>query len=717
MRTNTRMWKSLSIALLMFGLAIGALAGSAAAETLSISSPTKDPFYYVPGENVTVTYSGLSSSNAYDIEIESPNGTIVMSLYNQTSTTGSMTWSFIVPADFDGTYWVYGYVNGSGFPLNTRTFTVALFRLVAIVDHSVYLPGDSVTVYYYTQRYEDQDPLASGHGQWRLQVRRDNGTGPDIIDTLGGSISDPQGKIAISLPQSTRSDAYTLEVTYNDTSDAHSDIEYLTVRVGTFTLDIGLDRGTYASGDSVVVTVTTTTTYSFYSEPTSGVAITTKVETYDRPNALWVVNSSYSVPAQTTGLQGTVSFVITLLQGIADDTEFRVTVSANKGGATPEASDLFTVRAATAISIDLTLDKTTYRPGDQITATLSFVTSNASLVSGSMYRWTFTDDNTGAVLLRDYSAGDSTGAKKTYTIPAGFSGDIAVQVTVYAPDDRTYSRTEYASVFSWALLINPSKSYYSPGDSIKVDVTLVSNAISGATFIWTVTPNSGGDAVRNGTFTPGGNSGNFTFTIPDPADDGYTITVTASGTGQVVRDYAYISREKYVALQIDIPDKSFKPGDTVTVHYEFVAVGGATLPTTATISVFLSGGFGTMPGSSRTYEVGAIEGDLTYTIPASAPADADLMLTASSSGYGATGTSVFMRPSGGAAPASAAASTATWGLVIAVLALFVAAIALMRKPRSPMGDRPSSFSEMKPESPKKDPTVESAKKDEPPKSL
>jgi hypothetical protein len=173
----------------------------------------------------------------------------------------------------------------------------------------------------------------------------------------------------------------------------------------------------------------------------------------------------------------------------------------------------------------------------------------------------------------------------------------------------------------------------------------------------------------------------------------------------------------------------------VTIHYAFTAVGGATPPTTTTITVYLGIYPYYVAGSGRSFDVDTsqrLEGDIQYTIPATASDTADMPLTAVTP-FGSSSTTLYVRPSAGASPAGGAASTATWGLVLAVLALFVAGFALMKRPASPGGESRSSgfkVSEDEPPKPrdrvmfsdggdeKRLPfTAEGDKKEDPPKSL
>jgi len=404
----------------------------------------------------------------------------------------------------------------------------------------------------------------------------------------------------------------------------------------------------------------------------------------------------------------------------------RVTVSGSKSGSVQEASALFSIRVNTGFSIDLSLDKTIYRPGETIVATLSFTSTNATLVQGTMYHWLISHRPTDVILLSEYGAGTGTGSTRSFLIPTDHTGNIDVEVTIYTPDDEVYTEQDIAQVFTSALLVNPSPIYFRPGDRITVNATIVTDRTCAAgepTFVWSVVPGGAGEAIANGTVSPGSKTAQFSFLVgPDP-DSSYSISTTVSCGGLVERDTKGIARMDDVILQIKIPDRSYKPGETVAITWKLIAVGEATVPPVTTIGVWLTGGSdSSIDGSGMSFEVAGEGGTVNYTIPSTAPADADLRILAQGAGS-ETGTALFTRSGGGAAPASAAASTATWGLVIAVLALFVAVLGFMKKPGagaagSDAGSRRSSYDEMKSEAPpKSELKTADVKTDEPPKSL
>src|SRR5574342_279112 len=93
----------LSIALLTLGAALVFLALPAAAESFDETPPAFDDNYYVPGEPITLTLTGMVAASGYDINIYGPNGSVVMKVENVTATAaGNYLWTFDIPADWDG---------------------------------------------------------------------------------------------------------------------------------------------------------------------------------------------------------------------------------------------------------------------------------------------------------------------------------------------------------------------------------------------------------------------------------------------------------------------------------------------------------------------------------------------------------------------------------------------------------------------------------------
>ncbi len=677
------------IALLALVGALVFLSLPAAAETASISPPQHDGYYYTPDETVTVTVGGLLSQVAYDVEVQLPNGTIVLANRNFTGdNNGEAMWTFDIPAEWEGTYYVRLYQNLTHSYEAQRSFIVRMFWLNTELDHVVYLPGDTVSVFYYTQRLDDQKPLSNGVGRWRATIMRDNGTGPVIYEDIGNSFSATSGKFSFNLPTGSLSQAFTLTVTFNDTTDKHSVSTTEVVRVGSLDLSVSLNRGTYEPGDSVVATVSARAGQSFYTEPLEGVVIKTTIYRYDAGNGTWGEDMTYNVADQTTQFDGSAAFVVVIHTDAKDGELYRVTVSATSGGTSHEASNQFTVYESATLLINLEIQETSYRPGQTLQATVTLTTSNATLKSGAMYEWTVSSTSTSRVLLFEYKTQGSV----SFPIPADYSGNLRVTVRIFTPDDQVYTRTDTVSVFSRALLINPATTYFQPGDTVGVDVEVVSDQITDTIFVWSVVPSSGGDPIANGRVTSGDKTGHFEFMVPDPSDTGYTVSVSASGNGIVVSDSTSISRGKYVALEVKVPQRSFKPGETVDIEWTLHSVGGATIPPTTTLSVYLTGGWGTIGAGSRSFDVAGSSGTIHFKIPDSAPESADLQLTVTGSGVSSAGSSLYMRPGGGANPINAASDGALFAMLIAVLGVALGIFALMKMSKGPGAAAASSSS-------------------------
>lgn len=698
----TKLTQGMLIALLALVAALMFMAGPGAAEQVEVSPPQHDGYYYTPDEGVTVTVSGLVSSVGYDIEIALPNGTLVKTAWNVTSNSeGMYSWAFDIPADWEGTYYVRLYQNVTRIYEALDIIAVRLFSLYVELDHVVYLPGDTVTVFYYTQRLDDQSPLASGSGKWKAQIHRDNSSGPDIIEDIGNSFTSTSGQFVLTIPTGTLSRTYSMTITYNDSTNDHSVTVSRTLRVGELDLSVSLDRNTYEPGDSVVATVSAYARLGGSVEPLESVTIETTIDEYDPDQGTWGEDLTYTVSDQHTGFDGRAAFVVVIHEDAQDGELYRVTVSASSGGTAHQASNTFTVYEAASLLIDLEIKETSYKPGETLEAMVTLTTMNNSLKTGAMYEWTISSTSTGRTLVFKY--GSATSA--SYSIPADFSGSIQVRVRVFTPDDQVYTRTDTVSVFSRALLINPASQYFQPGDVVGVDVEVVSDQITDAVFVWSVVPQSGGDPIANGRVT-GQKTGHFEFTAPDPADSGYRISVSASGNGVVVSDSTYIYRGKYVVLEISVPQQSYKPGDTVEIEWSLHSVGGATIPPTTTLSVYLSGGYGTIGGGSRSFDVAGSSGTIRFTIPDTAPENADMQLTVTGSGVTSTGTALYMRPGGGSSPINAASDTALLATILAFIGILLAAFGLWRMSKGPGGapasqpvrEAPRSFSDMKSES-------------------
>ena len=281
----------------------------------------------------------------------------------------------------------------------------------------------------------------------------------------------------------------------------------------------------------------------------------------------------------------------------------------------------WTILAATAVGVvQLTLDHTTYYQGATATATWSVSSTNLTKTGPlTAIGWTVTGPDAAT-----YEEGvlNATSASGTFTFPI-LAAMVAhpIHATVYIVNaTETFSASADASVLNPSLLLTPAEYYYSAGTSTSVAVILNGGG-TGATIqyqaweYWAST-----DALLSSGTVANGSS--IPLSIPATVPPlSVVVSVWASMDGQVIASSstAILLEQGYsiefgVSTVSSYSDGSFQPGQTVTLSYNVVSVGGAALPQVLSFELFAIG----YPYVQTLQNVGP-SGSVPFTIPSNAP--------------------------------------------------------------------------------------------------
>ncbi|HTT45207.1 MAG TPA: hypothetical protein VMH38_04240 [Thermoplasmata archaeon] len=270
--------------------------------------------------------------------------------------------------------------------------------------------------------------------------------------------------------------------------------------------------------------------------------------------------------------------------------------------------------------VKLSLDHTNYYAGATATATWGVSSTNASKV-GTLTATGYVVSGPNSVTYEE-GVLNSTGSSGSFTFPILESmvpNTITVRVAV-ANATETFTASATATVLNPTLLLTPASYYYNAGST--TGVTAVLNGGGAGAMIqfqvwayWT----GAEEMVSNGTVA---NNGNIPVSIASSAPP-YEVEVLAWATlgGQVVAS-SYVDMELAQGYSIllgvstvsSYSDGSFQPGQTVTLSYQVVSVGGAALPQRVSFELFAIG----FPYAQLIQNVGT-SGSIAFTIPSSAP--------------------------------------------------------------------------------------------------
>ena len=270
--------------------------------------------------------------------------------------------------------------------------------------------------------------------------------------------------------------------------------------------------------------------------------------------------------------------------------------------------------------VQLSLDHSTYYVGDTGTATWAVNSTNFAQTGPlTAVRWQIVGVGTG--IRYEQGTLNSTGASGSFTFPileSMVSHRISVQVGVVNATTIFWG-VQQADVLAPALLLTPSNFYYTPSSSDPVTAVLVGGA-AGATIqfqVWAYWQYSSAQ-ILNGTVA---NNSNIPVSIGSVAPleiyvDAWAMVgdqVVASQSTEMILEQGY-SVLLSVGTTSSYSDGSFQPGQTVTLNYQVVSVGGAALPQRVSFELFADG----YPYVQHIQNVGT-SGSISFTIPSNAP--------------------------------------------------------------------------------------------------
>jgi hypothetical protein len=268
--------------------------------------------------------------------------------------------------------------------------------------------------------------------------------------------------------------------------------------------------------------------------------------------------------------------------------------------------------------VHVTLDHTQYYQGATATATWSIATANLTK-TGTISAVSYLVEGPNGMIYQAAPL-NHTATNGTFAIPitAAMVGHT-ITVYVYAENaTRGFYGYASAAVISPLLLLSPAYAYYSAGTTMSVTATLnggVNAIISYQLWGYWQTSNS---FLSNGTVA---NGTNIHVTIPATTPP-LEIVVSAWATvqGQVVATATadlFLAQGYSILLGVTTPssysDGSYQPGQTITLSYQVVSVGGAALPQYVTFDLFAL-------GYPQVYSIpnANLTGTLSFTIPSNA---------------------------------------------------------------------------------------------------
>jgi hypothetical protein len=269
--------------------------------------------------------------------------------------------------------------------------------------------------------------------------------------------------------------------------------------------------------------------------------------------------------------------------------------------------------------VQVSLDHTNYYVGDIATVTWSIHSSNSSKTGLiSAISWVVTGP---AAITYQEGILNTTAQSGTFTFPVTSAmAPHTIEVWVYAANaSKGFDGYASASVLSPSLLLTPASNYYSAGSTATITAVLYGGG-SGVSIQYEVWGYwATGQALLSSGTVPNGSSIQIQVASTAPPTS-IEVDAWATVSGQVIASSIVtldLAQGYSILLGVTTPssysDGSYQPGQTVSLSYQVVAVGGVALPQVVTFLLFAEG----YPSYAEIQNVGP-SGTISYTIPSNA---------------------------------------------------------------------------------------------------
>ena len=637
---------------------------------------------FVPGEMMTITvYATAGDSITITIQDTSGNPTASTSVIMGSSAVRVVNWTLSSAWPDAATYQVSARDTTSATNAGPIGFTIRQYNQALYVDRRAYLPGDQVTINWAVVFEQNYTPAPAGAGA--LQVH--DGTGANLLATAQYNLSLSQSsyRFTLSTAQAVPQTG-TVDFWFNDTAGLRFVHTFTTFRIGTLGITVtgivGLPAH-YHPGDVVTATVQTRVT----GVPGNPFEPNVPVDINVTDLGTGTVVTAYSAAGLTTDGAGLLTYSF-LLAATPTTADYELSATATSHGVqSANAVAGFSVQPpAPVFTVSVSLDKSEYRSGDTIHATVHVVTTETLPLT---YSWVVTESPGGRTLASQYGG---TATTYDFAIPLDYQtaagGFLTVTALVNDGNGTVRFGSATATVALGYLNLNLNKPQFNPNDVITATYSLSSLVMTNPSYLLQIV-DSTGTTVQFGP-TSGGSA---TYTVPANPATSYTFTVIASDGGMSLRASATANQASGYYLSLSLDRSNYVPGDTIGIAYTVTARGPSALPSQYEFNVVLVG------TTSQVIWTTSPTGTLSLVIPPNTPTGT-LLLTVSELSTGTT--EVLVVHVGGVNPLVAdIGGVPLFDILITLLfvVLLLAVILLWR--RAGMGKGPGPVAAGKPSTP------------------
>ena len=609
----------------------------------AVNPETGYAFYYIVQDTMTISpYSptdvyGQGTTLKFSADLYPYNGKVNFTV---ASMKGKVYWN-ATALDTSGGFWNYSYFINYSLPdgtyfLNVSEYTngylfisnsVSFQALVVSVysNELSYLPGETATFYYTVANTSNNGPVPGLGVNYTFEYRTAAGH-----QSISGVVSG--GVINIVVPKNSMISS-TAKMTVS-ASNEYGQNASTTVPVYIESLQSDISMNTQLSAGEIAIVQVNAYTNRVVS-PVPGAKVYVNVTFGGN------VIASYSMMGLITDAQGSASYAFMLSKN-ATPGVYVVDAHVYAYGWSSNSTISFTVSApAQSYSLQLVPSQATYVAGETFMAYWALLLNGSEITGAHATYAAFVGE--GAV-----ASGVNSNGTISFLLPEGLQGDMTLTVTASADGGATASSTVSVSIVKYMLIVNPSVTEYTPGQTVKFTMTILGQGFTSSGFYYEIM-DSNGNMVLSGSTS----LNYFGFKVPAFPSLSYSVLVVASNrsNGGALTGSTYITEYSGLTMYLSLSASPYvggyyTPGETITLYYNIRTTGLATSSAPYTIFVELDG----VPGSERMYTVTSDKGSVLFTIPSDLSSGDYVLVANAQSGNGLSAQSLQTVGVSGAEP-------------------------------------------------------------------
>ncbi len=505
---------------------------------------------YTQGETIAIEVT-TDFSEAFTVNITDERGHQYLdATWSATPVSGNWSANYTLQEDMDDG-WYHINIIRDGHLLRRESFEVKKYMLEIAPNKDGFLPGETMQVFYTITSNIDGSPTPAKL-EWFFSYRNAASQRQTKTNSLETPTSSGILQIEVPTDISTHPNHDPEFILWANDTTGHTARDQFDIDVAHIAAMVTIENGNdFLAGQFVEIRANAMVAAA----PVIGAHVKITLEQGDR---------NISVKSGlVTDSAGVCMYILPLSDNLQVGTyiiRVNVTSSVNSKETTEPIEDIEIVDIL-PLTIHINFDKSEYYPGEEATVTYSTLKDGVPISCNTVY-----------TVRKDYVFGDviATGhtdqGEFTFTVPSDFKGGIHVTVTAYTDAGEEYYGTKMTVVNYGHILVNANRDHYKPGETITFSYELM-NIDSSLDLYYEI--QGGGQVLARNVL----DRNTFSLQVPpDNPPDEYTVTVFGYIDGNVVTGTETVFLKQYYLI-ISFDEKSYKPGDTITVHYKIVPVG------------------------------------------------------------------------------------------------------------------------------------------------